>query len=372
MQNILELCTSPDKGGLELYFADITNQLSTIFNVKRVVGPKCSLEKHLNSDMTEFVIEKKSHYMPLKAAKKLAKIIDDNEINLVHLHWNKDLALAIFGKLFSKRKPKVVLTRQMQFPGKKTSAYHKFIYKNLDHVIAITERVKEDMTKGIPQKVRPEISTIYYGVKPLEKADPEVTQKLRAQYVDEDDDFLIGLFGRIDAYKGQHLLIEALRLARGKSYPFKAILVGHAMEDAYLEELKTLVKKNKLEDHIIFTGFVTNPRELMQACDTVVLTTVEETFGLVLIEAMSVGIPVIGSNAGGVPEIIEHKQSGLLFESGDANSLLDALETMYQTKKVRLRCIENAEVVVNDKFNYDKHVANVSKLFKHLLKAENE
>ena len=369
MANILELCTSPDKGGLELYFADISNKLSKTFNTVRVLGPKSSLADFLNQDIPEFIIEKKSHYLPFKAAKKLAKIIDDNSIDLLHLHWNKDLALAVFAKRFSKRKPKVVLTRQMQFPGKKNGIYHRFIYKQVDHIIAITKTLENDMRANIPLSVQPELSTIYYGVKSLEKANKEVTQKLRHEYVDEDDDFLIGLFGRIDAYKGQHLLIKAIKLAHGKSYPFKAVIVGHAMEDSYLEELKELVASLKMEKYIIFTGFVNNPRELMQACDTVVLTTVEETFGLVLIEAMSVGIPVIGSNRGGVPEIIEHKQSGLLFESESVASLLDNLETMYHNKKIRLRCIENGEIKAKETFNYEQHIKNVSQLLEKILKS---
>lgn len=367
MSHILELCTSPGKDRLEHYFLDISNTLSKTFKTVRVMGPKSLFSDSPNQGISEYIIKKKSHYLPLKAAKKLAKIIDDKAIDLMHIHWHKDLALAVFAKIFSKHKPKIVLSRQITFPRKENGLYHRFIYKQVDHIITITKIVENDMRREIPLSVQPDISTIYYGVKPLEKANNEVTKKLRSEYVDEDDDFLIGLFGRILHSKGQYLLIEAVKLASQKGYPFKALIVGHTMDDQYLQDLKTLVKKYKLEKQIIFTGFINNPKEIMQACDLILLTSKEETFGLVLIEAMNVGIPVIGSNGGGTPEIIEHNKNGLLFESENALSLFENIETLYHNKKQRERLAEAGRITVQTTFTYEKHIQLITELFNKLL-----
>jgi glycosyltransferase involved in cell wall biosynthesis len=73
----------------------------------------------------------------------------------------------------------------------------------------------------------------------------------------------------------------------------------------------------------------------MQCFDVLVLTTHVETFGLVLVEAMMLGIPVIGSNAGGVLEIIDHEKTGLLFKTKDAHSLAEAIERMVRDPELR-------------------------------------
>ena len=365
MKTILQLCTSPDKGGLELYFADLSNQLTKNFNLYCGLGMHSKLTTYLDPIIPTFLIHKTFHYLPLLAAWKLSKIIDKKKIEVIHLHWNKDLPLAIFSKLFSKQKLKVILTRHMQFPAKKDSFYHRFIYKNLDSIIAITKTMQNDLKRFIPLSVQPYISTIYLGVDSIETLKDETRDLARKPYA-EKNEFLIGLFGRISPYKGQRFLIEALNMAKTHNLPFKAIIVGHAMNENYLQELKKEVNLLSLENHIIFTGFVTNPKELMQACDVVVLTTVEETFGLVLIEAMSVGIPVIGSNRGGVPEIIEDQYNGLLFESQNSDDLFYKLKELYDDPEKHLHFGENAKKSALNKFSKQKHIEQLVQFYKSL------
>jgi len=98
---ILELCLSPNKGGLELYFADICNALMPYMQVLSVISPKSKLSSLIQADKT--VLAKKVHYAPLWAARKLAHIIDEQAVDMIHLHWNKDLTLAVLAKLLSKR-----------------------------------------------------------------------------------------------------------------------------------------------------------------------------------------------------------------------------------------------------------------------------
>jgi len=353
---VMELCLSPNKGGLELYFADVSNALLGEFDVVNVVSQHSNIEALIKANHPILKLKKKAHYFPVVAAYQLAKIIDEQAIDVIHIHWNNDLTLAVLAKLLSKRKPKLVLTRHMKFPSKKDSLFHKFLYKNVNHVFAITQTMADDLNRFIPQDVRPDISVNYLGIEPLEATPKAVIEQRRAIFDPENKQFLIALVGRIGFYKGHDFLLGALKLAKANGLPFKALVIGHAMSETYLKGLKQRVVDAGLEQHMVFTGFVDEPRQLMQACDVLVLPTIEETFGLVLIEAMSVGVPVIGSNRGGVPEIIEDKETGLLFESCDDQRLFEALNTIYSQPQQARQYAEKAQVLTQTKFNKDKHI----------------
>ncbi|MDX8381063.1 MAG: glycosyltransferase family 4 protein [Ghiorsea sp.] len=356
---LMELCLSPNKGGLELYFADISNILADKFAVVNVITKGSNVESFIQDNHPILNLQKRAHYFPLISAFKLAKLIDEQTIDVVHMHWNNDLTLAVFAKLLSKRKPKLVLTRHMKFPSKKDGFFHKFLYKNVDHIFAITQTMAHDFNRFVPEDVRPDISVNYLGIDMIEPSSVDMIQQRRAEYDSENNHFLIALVGRIDFDKGHDFLLSALEIAKAKGLPFKALIIGHPMSETYLEGLKRRVVDAGLEDYMVFTGFVDEPRQLMQACDVLVLPTIEETFGLVLIEAMSVGVPVIGSNRGGVSEIIEDQVTGLLFESCDEKSLFEALKTIYAQPELAQQYAEKAKLLTQTKFNKDKHIARL-------------
>ena len=86
-----------------------------------------------------------------------------------------------------------------------------------------------------------------------------------------------------------------------------------------------------------------------------ILPTYEETFGLVAAEAMIMGVPVIGSNAGGVPEIISHGTNGLLFETNFASVLSKKIDMLYENKTLREQLVSNASEYAYKRYDYDKH-----------------
>ena len=367
MPKVLELCLSPNKGGLELYFANICNALMADYEILAAVSPDSKLKELIHTEQVE--IAKKAHYLPLMAAKKLARLIDEQQVDVVHLHWGKDLTLAVLAKLYAKRKPKLVMTRHMKFPAMKDGLLHRFLYKHINHIMAISQTMAHDLRRFIPENVRPDISVNYLGIDDTTPFSAEEAQQTRVLYDPDNTCFLVALVGRIDYDKGHEFLLDALKIAKTKGLPFKAVIVGHPMQESYLFALKQKVNDAGLNEQMIFTGFVDEPRCLMQACDVLVLTTIEETFGLVLIEAMSVGTPVVGSNRGGVPEIIDDKHTGLLFESCDSQSLFEALEYLYLNHEQAKSYAEQAKIKVKTKFAADKHLQTLVSTLKEIADA---
>ena len=367
--NVMELCLSSGLGGLELYVYHSSEALSNSKqnnnDVIAVLSQNSKLDNYYrdNSSLPTLYLKRSFSALPLLNAIKLAKIIDTKNIDVIHMHWGKDMALAAFAKAFSKRKPALVYTRQMMITRAKSDFYHNFLYRQMDLLLAITKELEGLCKKYIPLFAE-KVSTLYYGVKgPKVMLDENSIQQQKGSIGFSKNDFVAGLFGRLEESKGQHLLIEALHTAKQNGYEIKALIVGHEMDTGYRDKLKNQANELGALDNIIFRDFTSEPQQLMQLCDCVVLASAQETFGLVLPEAMRAGIAVIGSNSGGVPEIIEHENTGLLFETKNANSLYQQLERLYLDADFKNKLAAQGKKSADVRFSNSLHF---QKLEQHL------
>jgi glycosyltransferase involved in cell wall biosynthesis len=138
---------------------------------------------------------------------------------------------------------------------------------------------------------------------------------------------LIGIVGRLQRWKGMHVLVEAMpRVLR--SYPnASCVLVGgaHAQEPDYPRVLGRSIAERGLGDRVLLTGLQPNVPEWMQAMDVVVHASDREPFGIVILEAMALGKPVVAGDAGGPREIVTEGETGLLTPYGNAEALASAI-----------------------------------------------
>jgi len=151
-------------------------------------------------------------------------------------------------------------TRNMTMTRFKDDVYHKWLYKNISTMHAVTYQVKEQLEKFIPLDVRPNVEVVYMGTKEQE-IDIEKINKLRNKY-ELAKSFVVGIVGRIEEGKGQYLVLEAL--SELKDLDIKVLIVGHTMDEAYLQSLKQKVKNLGIEEKVIFTGFTREVDSHMQ------------------------------------------------------------------------------------------------------------
>ena len=353
-KNLLEVCFSPDLGGLELYMCKCSKEFEKDFNVFNIISKESKLENYFKNTKNTIALRRKSSFS-LFLSYKLAKIIDKKDIDIIHLHWTKDIPIVVLAKIFSKKKPKIIQSRHMTMTRFKSDFYHKFLYKNIDMMIAVTKEVERQLHKFIPSDIRPKIEQIYLGAQCPEKY-PQKEISLYKESLNCNDNFIIGMVGRINEFKGQYLLIEAMNLLKEKNLNIKAFFVGHPMEEEYLDKLKNDVKKHNLENSIEFLGFTNEPHKFMQACDTLIMASKNETFGLVTIESMQMGTPVIGTNNGGVLEIIDDKENGLLFENRDSKSLSEKIELLCNSKELKNKLARAGNEKASNLFNHKKQI----------------
>ncbi len=346
-KKILEICLSPDLGGLELFMLNCFEYFATQTECKIVVSPDKKLDHYLQDKKNSLL--KRNKFFPFIPALKLAKFIDENSIDIVHFHWTKDMATVVLAKLLSRKKPKIIQTRNMTMTRFKDDIYHKWLYKNIDTIHAVTYQVKNQIEKFIPQDIRPKVEVVYMGTK--EKiVDSNRVDDLREKYL-LDGSFVVGIVGRIEDTKGQYLVIEAV--AKLRELNIKVLIVGHTMDENYLNKLKEKVKKLDIEDKIIFTGFTKEVDEHMRLCDSVVLATTKETFGLVVIEAMVNRCCMIATNSGGPLEIINNEVDGLLFDRS-SDDLALKLKLIYNDTELKNRLCKAGYAKVKELFDNQK------------------
>jgi L-malate glycosyltransferase len=344
---ICELCLSPDLGGLELYMMRASHYLGE--ECISVINENGKLKSYYEHTQYRYhTLKRRNVFLSWLNARHLAKIIDDEEIDLLHLHWTKDLPLAVIAKLISKRKPRVVQSRHMRMTRFKDDFYHRFLYRNLNMILAVTQQVKEQIEKFIPSEIRPKTEILYIGAEqPMIISKEE--KKSRREQLGLGESFTIGIIGRIEPAKGQHIVLEAVKKLRDKGVDTKALVIGAAMEESYLQKLQ-----NDYGDVGIFTGFTTQAQTMMQLCDVMVLATENETFGLVLIEAMMCGVCVVASDSGGPLEIIDDGMNGLLFKTFDSDDLAKKLALLYHDTVFRQTIADAGRVKALNKFESQK------------------
>ncbi|WP_455219548.1 glycosyltransferase family 4 protein [Kaarinaea lacus] len=365
---VLELCLSTGVGGLELYAVRTAKQLiaQKVDCIAVVARGTMTAERMQENGVQTFEFDKAHRYLPVLSARRLGSIIDAQQVDVIHMHWARDLNLAVLAKRFAKRSVKLVYTRQMMITRPKQDFYHRFLYRHVDLFLTITEQLRELAQQYLPMS-NSAIRTLYYGVQKPPVLTEQERSDLRQSLGVPKDSFAIGMVGRIEKGKGQHLLVQAVKQIAALGTDIHATIIGPAMKSDFETALKKQVEEWGLTGSIHFYGSHSNPVEIMSAFDVVVLATKQETFGLVLIEAMRNGVAVIGTRAGGVPEIIDEGVTGLMFEPENSQELVEKLLLLINDRTLCNKLAQAGKEKADEMFTQGKHYQQLVDLMKQLL-----
>ncbi|MGH7827787.1 MAG: glycosyltransferase family 4 protein [Candidatus Binatia bacterium] len=174
---------------------------------------------------------------------------------------------------------------------------------------------------------------------------------------------LVGIIGNIQAWKGHAVVVEAINEVRSVLPEIRCLIVGgvHRNGAQYAADINRFVQQHGLQSNVIFTGFRDDVADLVAALDVVIHASVTpEPFGRVILEAMTLGKPVIATNIGGVPEFVQDLITGRLVPPGDFHALAAAIVELLGDSVLRERLGSNARHEVHQRFTMQRHVEEIA------------
>ena len=279
----------------------------------------------------------------------LIRIVRKYNIDIIHGHYLYPAGLiAVLGGMFTKKKVYVTSHGSDMFclypQHKFMRPIIRFVLKRVDVVLAVSESLKEEILKtnipNIEKKVRLNWNTVDINEFKIANNDSDHHSKNNSNYNFKNelnipkDKPIILFVGNIIKRKNVATIIDAKKQLKSGCV---LVVVG---DGPLLNSLKEKVKVENVED-VIFTGARNDIANVIQSSDLLILPSYSESFGLVLIEALACGKPVIGSNVGGIKEIITD-DVGLLVEPTDSKGLANSIDLILSDKKLREKFQSNA------------------------------
>jgi glycosyltransferase involved in cell wall biosynthesis len=179
--------------------------------------------------------------------------------------------------------------------------------------------------------------------------------------------FVFGAVGRLSREKGHRILLDAFALLRKMipGQPVELLLLGEGREES---SLRAQARRLGIESRICFAGFQQKPATWMKVMDCLVHPSLAEGTPNSVLEAMLLGVPVIATAVGGVPEIVEHGQTGLLIDPGSAVAMAEAMKKMVRSASLGRQLASEAKRHVQENFSPKRQRALLEMLYKTLLR----
>ncbi len=295
-------------------------------------------------------------------ASKMADVIKDEELDVLHVHYAIPHAVcAVLAREMSGRNIGIVTTlhgTDISVLGQDSTLSQAIKYgiDKSDIVTTVSQALKEQ-TYELIDTVKP-IETIYNFVDEREYF-PRNSGNLKEQFGIQEDEKVLIHVSNFRKIKNLPHVVDAFMKIRA-NMKAKLLLVGDGPEK---HRVMDQVKGSPYMKDVLFLGKQENLAELYAISDLKLLLSQQESFGLVLLEAMACGVPCIGSNVGGIPEVIEHGVDGYIVELGDTDAVAEYATQLLQDEEQLLRFREAAIRAVGEKFHSTKIVEQYENLY---------
>ena len=304
----------------------------------------------------------------LALASKMAEVAKREKLDLLHVHYAVPHAVcAVLAKQLLNDKIKIVTTlhgTDITVLGYDPSLSEmiKFGIEKSDVVTSVSHQLKEDTLQLL--NINKNIVPVHNFVDERVYFRRDNNAELRKTYGIEEDEKVIVHISNFRKVKRIQDVIRSFSLIR-KAMAAKLLLIGNGPE---LTVACELVRDLRIEDDVLFLGKQENVGELFSICDLKLLLSEKESFGLVLLEAMACGVPVIGTRIGGIPEVIVDGETGYMVEVGDTKVVAEKAVALLTDNEKLNRFRENAVRHVKENFLSERIVSVYEDIYYSLLK----
>lgn len=365
---VLHILWSGRIGGTEEYIVNLAKRL----NPERYSITLCFLKeqgdifeeaKKENRFKVDFIGINSGY--DIGGALRFALYLIRNRFDIIHSHMRNIISTFILS-ILTLTTPKI-LTHHVGPVDKKLFKKNRFFYllyrRTFDRVIAISNTVSRYLINELRYPYRERIVVVYNGID-TERFCYDVSMQSEVQDA-AGMNKIIGFIGRMEYFKRPDIFVKIANeiIKKDKNYHF--IMVGDGNE---LEVCKRMVIDYSIKDHFSFLGYRRDIPQILRSFDALVFTSKGEGFGIVLIEAMAMGVPVFAVNDGAVPEIIEDRKNGILLNTIDpkiiAKEIIEVLKDNNLINKIKLNAVKD----VKNKFSIEASARKTERLYEELLK----
>ncbi len=293
---------------------------------------------------------------------KLIKLVSISKKNCIRLIYSNSGLTTQLGYVLS-RFLKIPIICHIHVRYNKRYAWMWFI-RFVDTAIFVSKTVKDELLMKVSFKGKTQV--IHNGVDTEKRyCIVKRLQGERTKLGIESDHIVIGQVGSLIYIKGVDILIKAFADLRTRFKNIKLLLIGDGEQ---IDEYRQLACDLSVEKDIIFLGYVDNIHRYYQhVIDINVLASRTEALPLTLIEASACGLPNIASKVGGIPEVVTHGETGILFRPNCVDSLNDKISLLISDKELRVRLGMNGRKFASKFFNQQQYIKKIEKELLRLL-----
>lgn len=294
---------------------------------------------------------------------RLVRILKEQKVDIIHCSSHE---CTVYGTLAAMIARTPVVLAHVRGLGKSRRLRRKLInlllFRRINKLIPVAHKVKEDVLKNNWFLSADKLLVLENSVDYERFAEVAILKEDAKQMLDlPKDAFVYGTVGRLAPTKGLSYLIEAFAKVKQQMPSAQLIVVG---EGRLRNELEQQAAGTSCADSIHFLGHRKNIPELLRAMDVFVLSSIAEGMPKTILEAMAAGVPCIGTNVGGVPEILADGESGYLVPSRDECSLADAMvELVKKTDEEVKQLVEKARQRAKSHYTHEVIVKRLEQIY---------
>jgi len=367
---ILQTCFSQSWGGLEIQALEVSKQL---VGRGHHVWLACQDASRLHQEATAqkivvLPLRIRGHLSP-SIVWKLRAFLIEQQPDIVHCQLSRDIATVVPAVTLSSRHPPIVLSKRVGSFITKKDPLHRFTYRRLSRVLAISSVIQKNVIETTP--VPPErVITLHDAVDTRVFSPQRVDrQNVRREFGYGDDTVLIGFVGRFSPGKGHEELLAAADGIRKKRLDVRFLVAGEASygERAYEQHIRRSAHALGLDSIMTFAGFRRDVPALMAAFDILAFPSHAESFGVVLIEAMAMERAVVSTNCDGVLDIVVDGVTGLYVHPRNPDELANALLRLIDDPALRTSMGKAGRKRVLELFDQQHQIDRLERLYREVL-----
>ncbi len=301
----------------------------------------------------------------MRVIRRIARLLHERQVDLLHVHSPHAAVLARIAARLSGTSPIVYTEHNLVHAYHPvTRIFHRLTSVLDDVTIAVSNQVLESIMKS--KWFRPAKASVIYGgiqVEHATRSPAAITQARRALGI-PDGYSVIGNVAHIRRpEKGHPYLIEAAKLIMDSKPNTILICVGREKEAGYVASLKRQAAVLGIEDRVLFTGFVQDAMTLVPAFDVFVLSSLFEGLPVAMMEAMSLGIPPVVTDVGGIPEVVTDGHNGYLVKPRDSVALANRVITILEDTALRTAFGQRARATALERFSAKRMVREIEAIY---------